>query len=133
MDSKFIVRGTDGRVDVNQSLASFHNELNKFVAREQSDLDQIGAAVEEFWAENTALKNVSLDAIASSVFGKLAMPATSFKDTTDRIKNYIRTNTDTYYVGKGKDGGVRCLDRMTDEEKTKALASREKAAAKKAA
>jgi hypothetical protein len=133
MDSKFIVRGTDGRVDLNQSLAAFHNELNKFVSREQSDLDQIGAAVEEFWAENEALKNVSLDAIASSVFGKLQMPATTFKDTTDRIKNYIRTNTETYYVGKGKEGGVRCLARMTEEEKTKALASREKAAAKKAA
>jgi hypothetical protein len=133
MDNKFIVRGPDGRVDVNQSLASFHNDLNKFVAAEQSDLDQIGIAVAEFWAENPAARNLSLDAVASSVFGKLAMPAETFKACTDRIKGFIRSATDTYYVGKGKDGGVRCLDRMSDEERTKALASREKAAAKKAA
>ena len=133
MDSKFIVRGTDARVDVNQSLASFHNELNKFVAQEQSDFDQIGGAVEDFWTENTSIKNISLDAISSSVFGKLDMPATSYKDVTDRIKNYIRTNTETYYVGKGKDGGVKQIARMTDEERSRAFASREKAAAKKAA
>ncbi len=128
-----LVRGTDGRISIAETIAQFHNDLNVFLSKEQSDTDQIASAVSGFWDDNQGLKSVSLDAIASQVFTKLSAPPGAFKDLTDRVKNYIRTNTETYYVGKGKDGGVRLLSRMTDEEKTKAVASRDKATAKAAA
>ncbi len=126
-----LVRGTDGRISIPETIAQFHNDLNLFLSKEQSDTNQIADAVTGFWEENPALKSVSLDAIASQVFTKLSAPPGAFKDLTDRVKNYIRTNTETFYVGKGKDGGVRLLDRMTAEEVAKAVTARAKATAKK--
>lgn len=128
-----LVRGADGRISVQDSIAQFHNDLNVYLAQEQADTDQVASAVTSFWDENSGLKSVSLDAIASATFAKLGSPPGAYKDVTDRIKNYIRANTDTFFVGKGKDGGVRLLARMSEEERTKAAETRAKAAAKKAA
>lgn len=127
-----LVRGTDGRISVQDSIAQFHNDLNVYLAKEQADMDNVGSAIAGFWDEHPELKSISLDAISSQVFAKLGKPASAFKDVTERIKSYIRTNTDTFFVNKGKDGGVRLLARMTEEERAKAAQTRAKAAKKSA-
>jgi len=128
-----LVRGTDGCLSIEETIAKFNNDLNVHIAKEQTDLEQVADAVDTFWESNTGLKSVSLDAIASDVFAKLSLPPGAYKDTTDRVKNYIRANTDTFFVQKGKDGGVRLLARMSPEERAKAVETRANAAAKAAA
>ncbi len=128
-----LVRDGAGRIDLQDTIALFHNDLHGFLAREQADTDRIANGVAGFWDTHPGLKSASLDSIASAVFGQLNSPPESFKDITNRIKQYIRANTNTFYVMKGKDGGVRLLSRMTAEERTKADEIRAKAAAKQSA
>ncbi len=127
-----LVRGTNGQINIQETLASFQGQLNDYLLRENADLEQIEGYCEEFWQENAGLKSVSIDALASKVFGKMSMPLEAFKDATDRIKNYIRTAGETYGVMRGKDGGVVRLDRLTDEEVAKVRAQEDKLASTKA-
>lgn len=125
-----LVRDGSGRIALQDTIALFHNELNVFLSNEQADTDRIANGVTEFWDGHPGLKSASLDSIASAVFGQLNAPPESFKELTARIKSYIRSNTNTFYVGRGKSGGVNLLSRMTTEERAKADAIRARAAAK---
>jgi len=128
-----LVRNGSGQVDVSETIAKFQADLDTFLLAEQADLDQIAGKVTEFWNANKGINSVSIDALASAVFASLAMPLSAYAETTARIKSYIRATTDTYGVMRGKDGGVSLLSRLSDEDRAKVIAQREKLAEKAAA
>lgn len=129
-----LVRDGNGNVDVPGTLAGFQTDLQTYTLREQADLEQIRDAVESFWNEQPlTTKSVSMDALASAVFAKLNMPVTTYAEATSRIKNYIRTATDTFAVVRGKDGGCSLRSRLTADELAKADAQASKLAARKSA
>jgi hypothetical protein len=125
-----VVRGTDGRISQKDTLAQFHNDLSSLLSQENANHDQIVDAVQAVWDGNENLKSISLDALASDVFNRLEFKASEFKTQTERIKTYVRAAQDVFVVGKGSGGGVRLLSRMTAEERTKALETRDKARTK---
>lgn len=131
------VRGTDGKIDVQDTLASWGNQLSVYAAKEEADLDVIAEAVMRVWDENKGLKNMNLDAIASLTIRHIPnVGAQAFGEVAERVKDYVRSATDIFCLTKGKNGGVQLLARLTDEERTKVLAQRDKAnekAAEKAA
>lgn len=125
------VRNSVGKIDVNATLAAWSNDLAVFASKEEADLDVIAQAVMRVWDENQGLKNMNLEAIASFAIRHIPTVAPqAFGEVSERIKDYVRSATDLFCLTKGKNGGVQLLERLTDAERTKVIAQRDKAAEK---
>lgn len=130
----------NGSLDIDASLEQFRLALTTLQATEVPD-EEIASAVAQLWADNSALKGVSLGALATATLPYFAasgrtIPLGAIEDVQNQVKEYVRGNTDTFYVSRGRqsDGGgaVRLVSRMTDEQK-KAMVKARAEAAKKAA
>lgn len=127
------VRGSDGSIDVENTLSAWRNDLEVYASNESADLQTIAQAVSRVWDDNPTLKSMNLDAIASFTMRHIPNVAPSaYNDVSERIKEYVRSATDLFALTKGKGGGVQLLSRLTTEEKAKVEEQRTKAAAKAA-
>lgn len=136
MANKFevsFVRGSNGAIDIDASLEAWRTDLTVYASKESADLETIASAVDRVWQENSGLKSMNLDAIASFSMRHLpAVAPTAYNDVSDRIKDYVRSATDLFALTKGKGGGVQLLSRLTTDERAKVDAQRTKAAEKAA-
>lgn len=124
-------RGTDGKIDVNATLAAWSNDLAVYAAKEEADMDVIADAVNRVWDENPGLKNLSMDTLTSYTIRHIpGVAPQAFGEVADRIKDYVRSATDLFALTKGKGGGVQFLSRLSAEERSKVEAQRTKAAEK---
>lgn len=108
---------TDGKVDVNATLAEASNALVAFAAGEDADIDTIADAVEKAWDEYPTAKRMNMTALLSYTHGFLDVAPEKHNEVNERIKNYVQSS-DKFIQRKGAKGGVFRLDRLSAEERT---------------
>lgn len=127
-----IVR-SNGAIDINSTLTAVHSQLTALAARERADFDLIGDSVEKVWTEHPGMKSFQLGVLAAYTMNHLQVPPTEFEEIQERVKDYLRNETDKYAIVRGKGGGVANLSRLSSEERAKVEAQRNAEQTKRAA
>jgi len=128
--SAFVVRGEDGRLDSDATVAKFVDRLAEWESAVEKEDSAIAAAVHEVF-DTKIVKGGSLnmDAIVTFAIPALNPNSDNFAILRDRIKDWVRTNADqpakkskdgktvlveaeaprtrAFSIAKGKGGGVR--------------------------
>jgi len=130
MLSEYAVRGVDGKVDSDATLAKFSARLAEFEALCEKEDEAIGAAVHNVFDTKVGKGgSINMDGIVTFAIVALNPNAENYAILRDRIKNWVRINSDqperkdkktkvvlaeaepertrTFQIKKGKDGGVR--------------------------
>lgn len=148
--SQFVVRGSNGSVDMDQTLNKFRHTVSQFIADRETEETKIAEAIELVLSDNVGTRT-NLDFVTGTVARSLNANASNYTDLKDKAADYIRQNAcgekdgkpvDTktgmeldeprcYFLGKGRDGGVcRWADRLATKA-AKAAAAEAKASAGK--
>lgn len=117
-----------GVLNTDATLEAFADLLEAQQTSERmTDADKatINAALDKFLAANKQA-HFPLDVIAQVVTNRhLDVPLDMVSAITEKVKAYIRSDNDRFYIGRGKNGGCRIVSRMTAEEKVKWEKTRE--------
>ena len=120
-------------LDTKSTLEQFALALSELQTAERltdEDKEVINTALDRFLAANPQ-SHFPLPTIATVVTNKyLDIPVNLVESTQEKVKAYVRSETDRFFIGKGKNGGCRIVSRMTADEKKKweAVRAAEKAA-----
>jgi hypothetical protein len=129
MLSDYAVRGVDGKVDFDATIEKFSTRLIEFESLCEKEDEAIGAAVHNVFDTKVAAgAPLSMDSIVTFAIVNLNPNAENFKILSDRIKSWVRINSDqpekkdendvvlavaepartrAFYIKKGLRGGVR--------------------------
>ena len=121
------IRNEDGTVDVESTQVRFSEELDKWVENSATENERIAAAVTEVFASQPKGKHIATPVLTSLVVARMNVGIDDYADTAEKIADYVRENEATYYMGKGKNGGVqKCADMSAEatEKMNKARAAR---------
>lgn len=102
---KFVVRGTDGSVDVAASANAYATALNKWVAENEVPVSDIETAIEAVFDQHNKLP---MPALLSAAVNELGATPAQFKALTERCGSYVRgqATLGRLEITKGKGGGV---------------------------
>jgi len=134
--SQFAVRAADGSVNEDATVEKFRGALTQFIADSETEESSIRQGIEAVLTENTG-ERTSLDFVTAEVARSLNATATNYTAMKEKVADYIRQNAcgekngkpvdsktgavlsepRVYFLGKGRDGGVR---RWTDHLAMKA-------------
>jgi hypothetical protein len=103
---KFVVRSTDGSVDVAASANAYALTLTKWVAENEVPVTDIEAAVESVFDQHSG--KLPMPALLNAAVNELGATPTQFKALTERCVAYIRgqATLGRLEITKGKGGGV---------------------------
>lgn len=96
-------RKNDGSIDVGGTMSELKTLLETYASQEKKENESIAKAVEAVFAEYPD-EHLTLPAVATFAASKVGYTPDTFADTTEKIKNYVRSNAQ-YKVGKR--AGVR--------------------------
>lgn len=107
MDTKYVVRGTDGSVDIEESAKRFATALTEWCAKNEIPSDTIANAVNTVLDRHTGSR-IPMPALLSLASQELNATPETFKVLSDRVHAYVsgQTNAGKLFVVKGKGGGV---------------------------
>lgn len=97
-----------GAIDVQATHLQFTQDLANLGASEKTDNEVIARAVEKAFTDRK-VTNLGMLAVLHYAMENLEVPASSFNTIRERVAGFIRTNTRSYKVSKGKGGGVQWL------------------------
>lgn len=103
--SNYVVRGSDGSVDASATVAKFETDLSAFVTETAEEQANIAAAVSAVYDENKG-KRIAMPTLTSLALVKLNAQVENFQALGEKVQAFVRANTDTYSIAKGKGGGV---------------------------
>lgn len=105
---KYMVRGTDGSVDVAASANAYALALTKWVAENEVPATDIETAVEAVFDQH---KKLPMPALLSAAVNELGSTPAQFKALTERCGAYVRGQAalGRLEIAKGKGGGVSRL------------------------
>lgn len=125
---EYVERGIDGKIDFDATMAKFSTQLTEYEAVcEKEDATIADAVHAVFDSKVMRGGSVNMDAIVTFALGSLNPNTDNYAILRDRIKNWIRANSDqsekkkegiiispaepprtrTFSISKGKGGGVR--------------------------
>lgn len=108
MDSKYIVRNSDGSIDINGSVNKFATELSAYASTELSSAD-IATALDSALDAHQG-KRVPMQALIGAVVSSLNDDPAQFNALSKRVHAYIKGQTGvTLRTVKGVGGGVERL------------------------
>jgi hypothetical protein len=145
--SKVAVRDPHGAIDQEATLALCNEELSAHIAENEVDMGEIGDAVASAFAEVRAKAQkamIDLNGLASRALNALgtvtSVPFGAETRLQERIKNYVRGESDRfvetkgaeglYHIKRGKDGGCRLATEAYVKEYRELQAKKAAAAAK---
>lgn len=127
--SDFVVRGAGGKLDFDATVEKFSTRLLEFEAVVGLESEQIGAAVHAVFDRFPGANSINMDAIVGFALPNLNPTPDNHNILKDRIKDYIRINSDRpekkdkvtkvvlaagepdrtrdFHIAKGKGGGVK--------------------------
>lgn len=136
----FVVLGTDGAIDVDQSVAKFQASLTTYMEASAVDGGEIGNAVTEFFAKQSPGQHVT--GLDGFILGAMSPTPDNVKFIQEGIKTYLKANTGEYGesvlgMRKGIGGGHwlwagKAKDSKEVVNSLKAIKERNDAAAKAA-
>lgn len=104
--SEYLVRGDDGKVNVQGTMDKFHGELVKYLATRETEDKDIAVAVNAVFDQFKGA-NCNLPALASLAIAKMSnVDPNNWGTLQERIADYVRENPGLYQIKKGKGGGV---------------------------
>lgn len=113
MDTKFVVRSSDGSVDLVASATKYGEALAEWAALNEVPSETIEAAVEAVFDSHPS--GLSMPALVHYAVTELKADPAQFKAMQDRVSAYIKgqcaNNTGRLNVAKGKGGGATRLAR----------------------
>ena len=138
----FLVRGSDGSVDLDASAAKFNAALLTHCAEREMEQATIADAVDAAFEKYSALERINMPALVTFALNRLNSQPENHKVLELKIQTYVRENSQgevaddgtqerpdsKFLIGKGKGGGVGLRARVEAAQAAKAAA---KAAAKK--
>lgn len=107
--NEFLVRGSDGTVDVDATTLKFRGALEVYIAERETENALIAAAVSEVFDQFKGA-NINMPALTSYALQRLNATPSNFMALSERIQEYVRENAGEggiYKIAKGKGGGVR--------------------------
>lgn len=106
--SEYAVRSTSGGIDVQATHLKFTQDLAGYIASEKTDNEVIAKAVEKAFRDRE-VKTLGMNAILHYAMENLEVDPANFNTIRDRVAQFVRTNSKSYKVSKGKGGGVQWL------------------------
>lgn len=110
MDTRFIVRGSDGSIDVTASSAKFATALTEF-AKGEVPADTIELAVETVFDRYPA--GLTMPALIHYSVTQLEASSEQYRALSDRVHSYVTgqfaSGKGRLDIAKGKGGGVKRL------------------------
>lgn len=103
--SSYVVRANTGAVDIDQTVAKFQTDLEKFAALQEADEAAIASAVSAVFDAHPDA-SLNLPAVASLAFNRMGCAASTYTEMVERIQTYVRSAKTLYVIKKGKGGGV---------------------------
>ncbi len=107
MDNKYIVRGTDGSIDINGSVNAFATQLAT-VAQAEISTASIAEAVDAVYDAQDAGKRLPMAALVSLATTELSPEATQIGAVQKRVHSWVRAQA-RFSIQKGVGGGVSRL------------------------
>jgi len=107
MDNKYIVRGTDGSIDITSSVNQFATQLATLSQAEVST-DSIAEAVDSVYDGQEAGKRLPMAALVSLATTELSPEADKISAVQKRVHSWVRAQA-RFSIAKGVGGGVSRL------------------------
>jgi hypothetical protein len=101
----YVVRGSSGSIDSGATVAKFEAELAAFVTGTAEEQGNISGAVSAVFDENKG-KRIAMPTLISLSLVKLNAQVENFQALGEKVHTFVKANTETYSVAKGKGGGV---------------------------
>lgn len=105
---KYMVRGSDGSVDLKASVAAYHNALAKWVSENEISADTVRNAVDAVFNERGEGTRLTLPILVSYAMGKIDHSPAQYTAIESRIRAFLKGNA-RFESTKGKGGGVARL------------------------
>lgn len=104
--NSYVVRGSNGSIDSTATVAKFQTELAAFETGTAEEQSNIAGAVSAVFDENPKGSRITMPTLCSLAVAKLNAEVTNYQALSDKVHAFVKANTDTYSVAKGKGGGV---------------------------
>lgn len=105
----YAVRGSNGSIDHESTLAKFAGDLLKWEAAQETENATIGAAVHALFDQFKGAR-LNMPYVTGEVLRKLNAQPENYKVLTEKVQGFIRSqaegDTSPFVIGKGKGGGV---------------------------
>lgn len=109
----YVVRGSDGSVDTDATLAKFESTLSAYIVERETEQSTIAAAVGAVFDAHKGTA-INMPALTSLTVQRLNAQPENFKTLSERVQSYVREqskgDSSMFLIAKGKGGGVsrRC-------------------------
>ncbi len=103
----FVVRGTNGSVDVAATTAKFGDELTKFIAANETEVAVIASAVNAVFDDYRGA-TLTTPTLVTYALGKLNATPANMATLSDRIRAYVHDNSDRPAI-RSKEGKKEIL------------------------
>ena len=115
-----LLRNASGNIDTVATMASWQNELAKVEASENHHGSVISKAVEKAFNDLPEGKYaMTMDGLVSQALRQIPNSGDDFPTYSEKVKNFVRLNTQEYALTRGAGGGVVQLSRLNDEQRAK--------------
>lgn len=114
--NSYVVRGSNGSIDSSATVAKFQAELAAFETGTAEEQTNIANAVSVVFDENPKGKRITMPTLCSLSVAKLNAEVTNFQALHDKVRAFVKANTVTYGIAKGKGGGVARLADLPKSE-----------------
>ncbi len=103
--AQYIVRDSDGNLDVTSTMAKFEAEIQSYDTLNRADLETTAATIEAVFKKHNNV-NLRMPVLVSMVTAELKATPETFAVIAERIENVIQSSP-KFSVQKGRGGGVK--------------------------
>lgn len=118
----YVVRGSDGAVDLASTILKFEDDLSRFVAERETEQSVIAEAIAAIFDQHKGTA-INMPALQTFALQKLNAQPSNYTVLSERVAEYVRENSQgevkegveerpqsLFVIKKGKGGGVhrRC-------------------------
>jgi hypothetical protein len=101
--AQYIVRLTDGSLDLDSTTLKFQADCEKYEIENKADNAAVKDAIHAVFDQYPS--NINMPALVSLVAGKLGASPAQFETIKDRVADVIHASPE-FKVAKGRNGGV---------------------------
>lgn len=110
----FIIRNTEGAIDINASVDNFHAELDSYVKTHRVKLRKVADSVNAVFDEHRGTP-FSLSAITSFTLQRMGVKPENYDEMGTLIREYLKSDPN-FEISRGRGGGVtRLSDAQQDD------------------
>jgi hypothetical protein len=110
--SSFLVRFSDGSINVSASVAAFETALHGYVKSTEETNSGIDAAVNAVFDKHKGVR-MPVPTLVSLALGELNCSASDWSERSKQVHAYVSNNKGLFEVKKGKSGGVARIADLT--------------------